>query len=37
VIIYSDGSCYEGDWKVGNSHGFGMLTFPDGSKYEGHW
>ena len=37
IIIYADGSKYEGDWKQGTSHGFGILSFPDGSKYEGHW
>jgi len=32
-----NGSKYVGEWKNGNYHGQGTLTFPDGRKYVGEW
>ena len=28
---------YEGTWKSGLRHGFGIQMWPDGSVYEGEW
>jgi len=33
AIIYTDKTMYEGDWKNGTSHGFGILNLPDGGRY----
>ena len=32
-----NGSKYVGQWKNGEYHGLGKLTFRDGSIYEGQW
>ena len=29
------GHKYEGEWKNGNEHGHGIVTYPDGDKYVG--
>ncbi|CAD7941794.1 unnamed protein product [Amoebophrya sp. A120] len=28
---------YEGQWKAGKRHGFGVFHYANGAKYEGHW
>ena len=34
---YKDGSTYEGDWKNGQRHGYGVWERTDGLRYEGEW
>ena len=37
-VVYSDGSTYQGQWKLGNRHGYGRYTSPDGKQtYIGDW
>ena len=36
-ILFPDQSAYDGQWKNGYKHGFGIQVWPDGSKYEGFW
>eukprot|EP01119_Soliformovum_irregulare_P016900 TRINITY_DN4957_c0_g1_i3.p2 TRINITY_DN4957_c0_g1~~TRINITY_DN4957_c0_g1_i3.p2 ORF type:complete len:122 (-),score=12.64 TRINITY_DN4957_c0_g1_i3:280-645(-) len=36
-LIASDGSRYEGDWKVGSFDGNGTFWNTDGSRYQGQW
>ena len=28
---------YEGEWKDGQSHGYGKIKFTNGDVYEGEW
>lgn len=28
---------YEGNWKAGLRHGFGVFFYANGSRYEGYW
>ena len=35
--IYSDGTCYEGEWENGKRQGKGILTLSDGRKLFGKW
>ena len=37
VMVYSDGSTYNGEWKNGKRHGRGTLHYADGRKYEGEF
>jgi hypothetical protein len=30
MMVWSDGSCYKGDWYEGIQHGWGAMTFTDG-------
>jgi len=32
-----EGQKYVGEWKDGNCHGLGTMSFPSGSKYVGEW
>ena len=34
---YSSGAIYEGQWKGGYRHGFGIQQWPDGARYIGEW
>lgn len=36
-MYWTDGSCYQGEWKSGIQHGYGRMVFPDGSKKEGYF
>ena len=36
-IIYSDGSSYNGSFKMNKKDGFGIYSFQNGYKYEGFW
>ena len=36
-MIYSDGSRYEGQFKHGVKHGYGIHFYFDGSTYKGNW
>ncbi|KAJ8765362.1 hypothetical protein K2173_012059 [Erythroxylum novogranatense] len=35
--LWSDGSMYEGEWKLGRASGFGKFSWPSGATYEGHF
>jgi hypothetical protein len=35
VMLYPDGSTYNGEWKDGKRHGKGILIYADGRRYEG--
>jgi hypothetical protein len=32
-----DGSVYQGEWKEGKPHGWGVFRAPDGETVEGEW
>jgi hypothetical protein len=34
---YKNGSVYDGEWRGGMKHGFGIMKWIDGAKYEGEW
>ena len=34
---YYDGRVYEGEWKLDNPGGYGVMKDPDGYYYEGDW
>ena len=34
---WTDGSSYEGEWKFGIQHGWGIMTFPNGKVKEGYF
>ena len=34
---FTDGTCYEGQWKAGKPEGHGKETYPDGSIYTGQF
>ena len=36
-MTYSDGRCYNGQWKHDRIEGYGVMEFKDGSKYDGSW
>jgi len=36
-MYWTDGSIYQGEWKVGIQHGYGKMTFPDGTVKEGYF
>lgn len=36
-VVWSDGSCYEGEWKDDKSFGIGKLIHADGDIYEGEF
>ena len=35
--LYTDGSCYEGEWKEDQRCGWGVLKMVKGECYEGEW
>lgn len=37
MLIYKDGSVYEGEWHEGKRHGHGRLVSTNGSSYVGEW
>ncbi len=37
VLTYKWYGTYEGAWKNGRKHGFGIRYFPHGVKIEGRW
>ena len=37
VMVWSDGSIYEGLWECDMANGLGRLIHTDGSIYEGEW
>ena len=37
VMLYTDGSIYEGFWKADKYHGRGRTIWSSGSCYEGNW
>ena len=37
VMVYKDGSVYDGAWEADNRHGTGTLRYPDSSFAEGLW
>lgn len=37
IETWSDGSCYQGEYKRGKKNGFGIYRWADGSRYEGEW
>jgi hypothetical protein len=38
VYTFADGDRYDGEWKDGNSHGRGVMTYTDGrSPLKGIW
>eukprot|EP00927_Polykrikos_kofoidii_P060625 TRINITY_DN55566_c0_g1_i1.p1 TRINITY_DN55566_c0_g1~~TRINITY_DN55566_c0_g1_i1.p1 ORF type:complete len:537 (-),score=71.02 TRINITY_DN55566_c0_g1_i1:34-1644(-) len=37
TYMWSDGSCYEGNFVNGNMNGHGRLRWPEGSVYDGDW
>ena len=37
LMIFSDGSLYEGDWQKDKQHGFGRHIHLDGDVHEGQW
>lgn len=37
LMIFSDGSLYEGDWQKDKQDGFGRHIHLDGDVYEGQW
>lgn len=34
---WSDGRCFEGQWKNNKMEGTGIFTWPDGRRYEGEY
>ena len=34
---WTDGRCYEGQFRDGKKHGEGKLSWPDGRSYTGQW
>jgi hypothetical protein len=34
-MLWTDGSCYKGEWVGGIQHGQGTMCFPDGRVKEG--
>ncbi len=36
-FYYPDGSKYVGEWKNGEHHGKGILSFYNGNNFEGEW
>ncbi len=36
-LLWSDGKCYEGEFKDDKKHGKGIFKWPDGRKYIGSW
>jgi hypothetical protein len=37
VYLCTDGTCYDGHWKLGKKKGPGLLTLPNGDKIDGEW
>jgi len=37
MCIFVDGSAYEGEFREGNFHGHGQMTWSDGGWYAGEW
>lgn len=35
--VHEDSSIYEGEWKDGRKHGYGIYYYGEGDKYEGWW
>ena len=35
TFVFSDGSCYKGEWWKGLRHGFGEYRLKDGAVYKG--
>ena len=36
-MTYKNGDVYEGEWKNGKKHGYGIITYSNGTEYEGEW
>jgi hypothetical protein len=36
-MVWTDGSCYKGEWQHGIQHGLGTMSFPDGRVKEGRF
>ena len=37
VLMFTDGTWYEGEWKDDKMEGQGILTYTDGTFYKGEW
>jgi len=37
IMVFDDGSYYEGDWRNGKMDGKGSYIYKDGQKYIGSW
>jgi len=37
ILIYPDGSIYEGYWKDGKANGLGRILHKNGDVYQGDW
>ena len=37
MMIFEDGTTYEGQWQLGQAHGQGRLEVANGTIYEGLW
>ena len=35
--IYKTGAVYDGQWKGGLRHGYGIMTWTDNARFEGNW
>mmetsp|Transcript_21808 Transcript_21808/g.61386 ORF Transcript_21808/g.61386 Transcript_21808/m.61386 type:complete len:144 (-) Transcript_21808:94-525(-) len=35
--VWPDGTVYDGEWKAGRKHGYGILEEANGRRYEGAW
>lgn len=36
-MSHANGDVYQGEWKDGKAHGYGVFVDLDGSMYEGQW
>lgn len=34
AYFFANGDIYDGDWKKGKKHGYGMYTYSDGKRYD---
>ena len=34
AYFFANGDIYDGDWKKGKKHGYGMYTYLDGTRYD---
>ena len=37
VMVWLDGSIYQGEWQENEHHGRGRIIHPDGDIYDGEW
>ena len=37
VMVWLDGSIYQGEWLNNEHHGRGRIMHPDGDIYDGEW